>query len=202
MEQAKGMAGWKKWFVLCVLLGCMIFFICGFHLGAFALLGAFICIAFGCISMKQAINSVDWNTVFVVVGTLGFAKGVADSGAGQKIADVLLYVSGPLGQSDFAMCVMILFIATLISNFMSNNGAVGITMPIAMALSQTLDSNAVAFCLACAVGANLSVMTPICTSTITVTARVGYRFKDYVRFGGLYNILAFLLTAVVLRFYF
>lgn len=202
MKEAQVVAHWKKWFVLCTLSVCMVFFILGYHLGAFALFGAFLCITFGCIRMEQALHAVEWNTVFIVVGTLGFAKGVADSGAGQKIADVIMEYTGPIGQSPYAMCVMILFLATLISNFMSNNGAVGITMPIAMAISHTMDSNAVAFCLACAVGANLSVMTPICTSTITVTSLVGYRFKDFTRFGGLFNILAFIATAGVLFFYF
>lgn len=202
MKTAEKVPAWKKWFVLGVLIVCMVFFILGYHLGAFALLGAMLCISFGCIRMEQAIRSVEWNTVFIVVGTLGFAKGVADSGAGQKIADVIMTYTGPLGQSDYAMCVVILFLATLISNFMSNNGAVGITMPIAMAISQAMGSNAIAFCLACAVGANLSVMTPICTSTITVTSVVGYRFKDFARFGGIFNILAFIATAGVLSFYF
>lgn len=202
MEEAKSMAPWKKWFVLGVLCVCMVFFIMGFHLGAFAIFGALVCIIFRCISMEQAIRSVEWNTVLIVVGTLGFAQGVADSGAGQKIADVIMANTGSIGESPYALCVVILFLATFLSNFMSNNGAVGITMPIAMAISQAMGSNPVAFCLACAVGANLSVMTPICTSTITVTSIVGYRFKDYARYGGIFNILAFLTTAGVLFFYF
>lgn len=202
MEESKKMAPWKKWFVLGTLVFCMIFFIMGYHLGAFAMFGALLCIIFKCIDMDQAIRSVEWNTVLIVVGTLGFAQGVADSGAGQKIADVIMGNTGAIGQSPYALCVILLFLATFISNFMSNNGAVGITMPIAMAISQAMGSNAVAFCLACAVGANLSVMTPICTSTITVTSLVGYRFKDFARYGGIFNVLAFLATAGVLYFYF
>lgn len=186
---------WKRWFVLLTMFLCMVGFVAGLNYGAVALLGGCAVIAAGCINMKQAIRGISWESVLVVAGTLGFAKGVEYSGAGQKITDAMLSVFGSLGESPVAMCVAMLIIATVLSNFMSNNATVGICVPIALSLAKTFGADPIPFVLCCAVGANLSVATPICTATITMTTAAGYRFKDYARFGGLFNLLALIATA-------
>lgn len=190
---------WKMWTVLLVLVGCIVAFACNLHFGVFSFVGAFILIVLNCIDAKHALKSVSWDTVFVVAGTLGFAEGVRASGAGQVIADTMLKVCGPLSNSPFAMCVVLLFLGTVISNFMSNNATVAILVPISLLLAQGFGVTPVPFVLACAVGANLSCMTPICTATITMTASCGYRFKDFFRYGGIFNLLSFIGTAVALK---
>lgn len=190
---------WKQVFVVVDLAVCIIAFIMGGNFGAVALTGGCLAIVSGCIKMDEAIRGVNWNTVLILVGTLGFAKGVESSGAGQVIADVMLDVCGPLGRSPYAMCVVMLVLGTVISNFMSNNATVGILVPVALSLCTVMEIDPANYVLACAIGANLSVMTPICTATITMTAAAGYRFKDYVRFGGLFNVLALIATALVMR---
>lgn len=186
---------WKRWFVLLTMFLCIVGFVAGLNYGAVALLGGCAVIAAGCINMKQAIRGISWESVLVVAGTLGFAKGVEYSGAGQKITDAMLSVFGSLGESPVAMCVAMLIIATVLSNFMSNNATVGICVPIALSLAKTFGTSPIPFVLCCAIGANLSVATPICTATITMTTAAGYRFKDYARFGGIFNLLALIATA-------
>lgn len=198
--ESTSVPAWKRWFVLAVMFLCIVGFVVGLNYGAVALLGGCAVIAAGCINMKQAIRGISWEAVLVVAGTLGFAKGVEYSGAGQKITDAMLAAFGPLGESPVAMCIAMLLIATILSNFMSNNATVGICVPIALSLAQTFGVDPVPFVLCCAIGANLSVATPICTATITMTTAAGYRFKDYARFGGLFNVLAFIATALVAYF--
>lgn len=86
---------WKRWFVLSVMFLCIVGFVVGLNYGAVALLGGCAVIAAGCINMKQAIRGISWEAVLVVAGTLGFAKGVEYSGAGQKITDAMLSAFGP-----------------------------------------------------------------------------------------------------------
>lgn len=181
------------------MIGSVTTFVLGFDCGAFSMLGACLAILFGCIDVKQAIRGVEWNTVLVVVGTLGFAKGINASGAGEIIASNVLHASEGIGLSAFGIAVVILFLCTVLSNVMANNAVVAIGVPIALSIAAAMGANPIPFALACAVGANLSVMTPISTTTITVTVSAGYRFKDYVRFGGLFNLCAFLATAIVMK---
>lgn len=189
----------KMWIVLLTLVACIVAFIFGMDYGLISMLAACLLICFHCIDLERAMNCVSWATVFVVVGTLGISSGIGASGAGQLIADTFLSICGPISDSPFAICVVFLFLATVLSNFMSNNATVGILLPVALATTQVLQANPVAFTLAIGVGANISCMTPICTSTITMTAICGYRFKDYVRYGGIFNILAFIGTAAMLK---
>jgi len=48
--------------------------------------------------------------------------------------------------------------------------------------------------IAVAVAANIGYATPISTPPITMTLVAGYRFMDYVKFGGLFNVMAYLLV--------
>ena len=136
----------------------------------------------------------------IVAGTLGFAKGIDVSGAGALIAEKLIGLAGPLASSDYFMTLFMLFLATLLSNFMSNNSAAVIVAPIAFAIAASMGSDPLPSAVAIAVGSNQAVMTPICTANITMTTVVGYRFKDYIRFGGLINVIAFVCSAAALYF--
>ncbi len=202
-EDDKNRPAWKMYFVGAVLIGCTIAYILGINYGAVSLLGGCLVVVFGCIDMERVISGVSWNTVLVVAGTLGFAKGVEISGAGEIIADIVIGVCGPLAESAFGMCVVLMFVSTILSNFTSNNATIGICVPIALSIAQALGADPAVFVLCCAVGTNLSVATPMCTAPITITASAGYRFKDYFRYGGIQNALAFIGTVIALKiFYF
>ncbi len=188
----------KQILVVLIFIGCIAAFVMGGNFGAVSLLGACLVILTGCIDVKRATKSVSLNTVLVVAGTLGFAKGVDVSGAGNLIADTIIELCGALGNNAWFMAVLMLFLATVISNFMSNNATVCILIPIALSFAQVLGANPVAFALACGIGANLSCMTPICCAHITMTVSAGYRFRDYVKYGAWFNIPAFVLTAILL----
>lgn len=183
-----------------VILGCIFCFLRGMHRGAVALFGACLLVLTGCMTIKEAFSGVSWETAFTIAGSLGFAQGIASSGAGYRITDAILNICGPLGQSPFAMCFVMLFLSTLLSNFMSNAATVTVLFPIALGLAQSLHADAMAFALACGIGANMSIATPVCTAAVTFTVTAGYRAKDYVRIGGILNLLMLLADGFALYF--
>lgn len=76
-------------------------------------------------------------------------------------------------------------------------------MPIALAMAKNLGADPALFVICCTIGTNLSVVTPMCTARVTITASAGYRFKDFAKYGGIYNVIAYMLTLVGLKlFYF
>ncbi|MBQ2753646.1 MAG: hypothetical protein IJF29_05965, partial [Firmicutes bacterium] len=59
------------------------------------------------------------------------------------------------------------------------------------------------FALSCAIGSNLSVSTPLATTAMTLILETGYRVKDYLRFGGVMNIVSIAVVSVMMYvFYF
>lgn len=190
---------WKMIVVASAFVGTTLGYILGFNYSAVALCGACIVIFTGCIDMKKAVDAVNWNTILVVAGTIGFAKGIEVSGAGEIIAEAMIKFFGSFANSPFGMCAVLMLISTVLSNFTSNNATVGICVPIALAVAKTLGADPVVFVICCAIGANLSVATPMCTAPITITASAGYRFKDFARYGGLQNVIAYVLTVIGLK---
>lgn len=192
-------SGIKKKIVIIVSLMCIAGFIAGLDIGEVSILGALILIITGCIDSKTAFTRVSWETVFVIVGTQGLAKGIEVSGAGLMLAEQFLDIFLQIGASPYAVCVLMLVIGTLLSNVMSNNATVAILVPISIAIAMQLHMAPMPYVLACAVGTNLAVATPVCVAPITYTTIAGYRFKDYIRIGGLCNLAAVAVTAIALK---
>ena len=156
--------------------------------GATALMCACILILTGCVPVN-VVNNIAWDQIFVIVGSIGLGAGVTASGAGTVLANLLIKVCGSLGNSPYFMVCFVLLLATVLSNFMSNNAAVTIICPIAFAIGRRLGCDLLPFALAVGVGSNLSESTPISCANITLTTVAGYRFKDYVRYGGILNLI-------------
>lgn len=169
------------------------------NMAAVALGAAAILISFRCVDEKTAYSRMSWSTIVVLGASVGFAHGIDVSGAGKMIADWFFLVFGFLAGSPFGMCVLILVISSVMSNFMSNNSAVVIMAPIAIAVAQRLGVSGVPFILAVVTGANTSLATPICVATVTMTMIAGYRPKDFFLVGGLFNLGAILICSLTLK---
>lgn len=189
---------WKRRLVAATMIGCIIAFIMGFDIGGVAIIGACIVMATRCISERKAYRGVSWETVFITAASMGFAAGVGKSGAGEAIANFVIKMSGSVGESALGMCILIMVLSTVLSNFMSNIGVVVLLVPICINLAGTMGVDSMPFVMACAVGTNISVATPVCVGPITVTTVAGYRFKDYFRMGGLLNLFAAVVTGISL----
>lgn len=187
-----------QWIVVVVTLLCIGSLIAGFDYGAAGFIAASVLIVSGCIDIKHAFKSVSWEVVFLVVGSLGIAKGLSASGASIIIADFTLRIFSGIAGSAAGMCIVILFLATLLSNFMSNGATVSIVVPIALSISSALGAAGTPFVLAAAIGANISVSTPIAVTQVTMSCAAGYRFKDLLKMGGFINMIAFAVTAIAL----
>lgn len=193
-------APWKSIFMIAVLLFCIIGFAKGCNLILISFTGALLVLVSGCITTKQAYSSISWETIFVISGASGFAKGIESSGAGEIIANTVVHLFGPVISTSFGLCVLTLILSTVLSNFMSNNISVTIIAPMVLAVAQQLGYNPLPLILACGIGVNLSLATPVCTACITMTTAAGYRFKDYLKLGGIINLLSVIATTGALYF--
>ena len=201
IETAKrdGVPSWKTWLTAAVILACILcFMFTELDVGAVALTGGCLLIVFKCVDQKTVFKKINWSVVLLVVGSLGFAKGMFESGAGYKIAEAVMALFGSLGDDPYAMCIVFLLLSVIMTNLMSNNATVTIILPVALMVAKALGVDGISYALACAVGANLSVMTPIACANISMTTSAGYRVKDYVRVGGMFNIIAFVVVSAML----
>lgn len=187
----------KTWLTLAVTLGVVILLVCGADSGFAALAGACALILTRCITEKEAFSSISWSVIIIAAGAIGFSKGMDSSGAGEIIANTVIALFGGFG-SPFVICVVLFVIGSLLSNFMSDNASVAILIPITLAVAQGMKCDATPMVLAAASGIKVALATPISVTPMTMIGVPGYRFKDYLRMGGLVNLISLVVTSVVI----
>lgn len=201
---SKDLPIWKKIFIFADFILCIAAACFGIDVGFSAMIGAVALMVMQCVDMKRGLDSIDWPVIFTVVGCLAIGKGIEKSGAGDFIAEKMLSAAEVLNfDTPYLMCVLMLVMATLLSNFMSNNAAVVITVPIAMSIATFYQADPIIYAITCGVGANLSCATPLATTLMTITTSAGYRIKDYLFVGGFVNLLGVIAVSIALKiFYF
>lgn len=177
-----------------VLIFVVIGLIAGLNSGACAIIGAALLILTRCIDEKTAFQSISWPTVVIVAGAMGISKGLQTSGAGEALANSIISICGPIGQSPFGLCIIFFILGSLLSNVMSDNASVAILVPIVIGLAQKLNCNPMPLILATASGIKVAVATPVSVTPMTMVQIAGYRFKDYLKMGGLINVIALVVT--------
>jgi len=183
-----------------ILVFCVVAFIAGlWSPGIVAMVGAATCVVTGCISQKKVFQKLDWTSVIVIGCSFGFAAGLHYSGAAEVIAQGAVNILGE-GVSPWLLCAVLVLIAAVLGNFMSNTATAALLIPIAIAIASSLNINVMHVALCVAIGANISFSTPLASPALTLTLQGGYRFKDYIILGGLFNILAYIIVLLMIPF--
>jgi len=180
-----------------VLVFCVAGFITGlWTLGTVAMAGAVICVATGCISQSTVFNKMNWTTVVIMGCSFGIAAGLEQSGAGGLVARSMIGLLGD-AVSPWLLCATLALAAVIFTNFMSSTATAALLVPIAALVAQELGYDVKSLVMSVAIATNIGYATPISTPPITMTLAAGYRFKDYVKYGGLFNVLAYALIVLL-----
>ncbi|MBO6159125.1 MAG: hypothetical protein J6P72_07685 [Firmicutes bacterium] len=157
----------------------------GWDLGLIAISGAVIVVLTGCVDGKKELRNMMWPALITLAAALGIATGFVKSGAGGVVIDFLVSTFGPAMTNPKVMVAVFLIAGWVISNFMSNGSLVSMLASVAVPMAIQYGSNPVPMAIACCIGASLAFATPVATTTITMVQVAGYRFKDYMRVGGI-----------------
>lgn len=194
-QQTVSQSTWKQVVSGLILVGCVIGFISGvLSFGIISLLSACACILTGCISQKRVFETMDWSTIIVLGGSIGFANGMEESGAVNLIGDALVNSFGQNGGNVLLVFGMIILLTALLSNVMSNTATVAVLAPLGINVALKMGADPITFVIGIIIASNLAFATPIGTPPMTMVLIGGYRFSDYVKVGGLFNVIAVVVT--------
>jgi len=167
-----------------------------------ALLASGLMILTRCCSIVDARRSVDWSTLIVIGAALGFGAALDQSGASRTLAEGLIAIAG-----DHPWLVLAaVYLATMLTTeLITNNAAVALVFPFALATSQELGVSFYPFIFAMMMAGSASFATPLGYQTnMMVYGPGGYRFTDFLRIGVPMNLLlaasAILLAPLIWRF--
>ena len=172
----------------------------GWDIGFIAVSAALVLVITGCAHGEKAMRNMPWSAVLVLGGSLAMAKGFVNSGAGEVIVNLLVENFGSVVTNPVILVTLFLFTGFILSQFMSNGSLVSMLAAIGVPLALKIGCNPMPIALACVYGCSLAMATPVATTSITIVQVAGYRFKDYMRVGGLVGIIGAVTAWVCLVF--
>jgi di/tricarboxylate transporter len=160
-----------------------------------AMLAAGLMVLTRCLSITTARQSVDWPVLIVIAAAFGLSRALETTGAAAWLASSML---GVAGTSPWMALAVIYALTMLLNAFMTNNAAAALMFPIAFATARALGVDPMPFVVALIMAGSNDFATPIGYQTnLMVYGPGGYRFGDYVRFGGPLNLIV-MATALLL----
>lgn len=191
-EYGKGqntVAAWKLPFSIIAMILIITAFVIGlWNIAIVSIVGASVMILSGCISLPEALRRMDWNTLLILSAAQAFARGLTASGGGKLIADTVVNMLGAAASPMFILAIIIIVCAVL-TNFASNTALVAMFVPIGISVAFALGVDPTSWAVIITVACNLACATPIGTPCMTQTLVGGYRYMDYIKCGGVLNII-------------
>jgi len=201
---------WKKWLAFIILL----FMITGATVGRyfespagltfdmffFSILAAVLLIWLKIMPHQKYTKAISWDVLITIACAFAISKAMQNSGAAESLARTTINFSrsfGPVG------IIAALYIVTALSTeVITNNAAAALVFPIALAAAQQLNIDPKPFFVTIAIAASASFATPIGYQTNLIVQAIGnYKFTDYLKIGLPLNIIAFILSLLLIPYF-
>ncbi|MEX2336005.1 MAG: SLC13 family permease [Fulvivirga sp.] len=166
-----------------------------------AWLGAVLMILTKCITLKRVYRNVEWKVIFLLAGIIPLGTALSKTGADQLIAHSFVELTEEA--APIFVISALFFLTTLLTGIISNQATAVLLVPIAVKMAVELSMPAEPLVIAILFAANTSFFTPVGYQTNAMVYGPGnYRFKDFLKVGGLLCIIFWLLaTFLIPRLY-
>lgn len=149
-----------------------------------------------CVTMEEAYESINWQSIILIAGMLPMATALNKTGALELIVTGLVESLGTLG--PLALMAGLFVLTSVFSQFISNTATAVLVAPIALGAATSMELSPYPFLMAVALAASTAFSTPMASPVNTlVLGPGGYRFNDFVKMGVPLQLLAMALTLLV-----
>jgi di/tricarboxylate transporter len=153
-----------------------------------AMIAAVAVILFGCVEVREAYRSVEWNILFLIYGMLGIGLAMQKTGGAEWIAGHVVNATSDFG--PIFVLAAIYLLASLLTELVTNNAVAIILTPVVISIAASLGVDPRPFIVAVMFGASASFLTPIGYQTNTyVYGAGGYKFSDFLKVGVPLNLI-------------
>jgi len=160
--------------------------------------GVFLLGAFRIISMTDAYQSIDWQVIFLLAGSLSFGTAMEKSGLNEWLVTHLISFTDSQ-TTPFIMIGVIYLMTMIFTEIMSNNAASALMAPLSMAMADALGFSPMPFLIAVMIAGSASFMTPIGYQTNTMVYSAGnYEFKDFFKIGAPLGIIFWIIASLLI----
>lgn len=156
----------------------------------------------GVINMQESYKAIDWKIIFLLAGALSMGVAMQSSGLADIISANLKTMISASG-STLLVLVLLYFITTILTEFLSNNASVALMVPIVVSIAAAMSFNLQPLLLCVAFAASASFMTPIGYQTNTMVYSAGnYKFSDFLKVGIPLKLLFAVLTISLIYWFY
>lgn len=166
-----------------------------------AMLAAGLMLLTRCCRGADARRAIDWQVLIVIGAAFGLGTAMEQSGLAEALAKPLVELSGVLGPVGSLAAVY--FVTVLCTTFVTHAAAAVLMFPIAYEVATSQGLAVLPFAVIVAMAASAEFTTPIGYQTnLMVMGPGGYRFTDFVRFGGPLTVLSGLVAVAAASLWF
>lgn len=163
-----------------------------------AVIGALLCVVTGCLTERQAYDSIDWVTIFLFAGMIPVATAMNTSGAGKLIAEYTVAAMGG-NPSPYLITAVLFALAVVLTQFMSNTASKALLCPVGIALAAQVGASPRAVLMAILIASSCAFASPVGTPPNTLVLGPGkYSFMDYVKCGSGLVIVSMIVSIIVI----
>ena len=163
-----------------------------------AVIGALLCVVTGCLTERQAYDSIDWVTIFLFAGMIPVATAMNTSGAGKLIAEYTVAAMGG-DPSPYLITAVLFALAVVLTQFMSNTASKALLCPVGIALAAQVGASPRAVLMAILIASSCAFASPVGTPPNTLVLGPGkYSFMDYVKCGSGLVVVSMIVSIIVI----
>ncbi len=158
---------------------------------------ALLMVFFGVLKLPDAYQCIDLKIVFFLGAMLGIGQTLEHTGSLELLSSALAGFTE--GLQSFWLIVLLLFVASVLSNAINNAASAVFMAPLAVGIaagSSILETAAAL--MAVAAGSNLTLLLPTHQAALMVLSKAPFSFGSFMRFGLLLTIICGLAAAAVI----
>ncbi len=146
---------------------------------------------------KRYTKYITWDILIAIAAAFALSRAMINTGINDVIASWIVDITSRVGARG-ALAVLYL-VTMLFTELVTNNAAVAIAFPVAVALSQQLGVDPMPMFVAISIAASASFSSPIGYQTNLIVQGVGgYKFIDYLRVGIFLNIITLIISVTLI----
>lgn len=179
----------KAWIALTILIAFVISAsFTNTSITVLSLLAAAAMVGFGCLSLGQAYESINWDIVLFLGSSITLGYALEETGAANFLVYNVIGFLKPFGERGVILGIYAL--TTLVTCFITNNAAAALMIPFAYDIGAQMGVDSRAIIMTVLFAASASFATPMGYQTnIFIYGPGGYKFRDFLVIGAPLTIL-------------
>ncbi len=158
-------------------------------------IGALLMIVFGVLKPVEATRSIPWSMLLLIVGSLAISGALSSTGAGELIGNHMAKIVAAFNGNSYLVGSIFFIVPFILTQVMSNRGAMLIFHPIAIATCASIGGNPVGLMIIIQAACLSAFMTPMATGAVPfIMDYGGYDQVSMIKQSWLLSLICFVVS--------